>query len=89
MLKQFTGSDEYGETVTYPAGTSRIEPGQTPRSDIVMSWPTFTAAEAENGISRLYGGHHFEDANLDGRALGRQVGANAWAKSAQYFDGVS
>lgn len=87
VLKNFTGSDAYGETLVYPAGSSKVEPGLTPARPITLSWSTFTEAEAENGISRLYGGIHFHDANQNGRVLGRQVGTHAWAKAARYFDG--
>ncbi|QFZ18320.1 vanadium-dependent haloperoxidase [Saccharothrix syringae] len=89
VFKSFTGSDAYGETLLYPRGASKVEPGLTPGRDITLSWSTFTEAEAENGISRLYGGIHFQAANQNGRVLGRQVGANAWAKAAKFFDGVA
>ena len=40
-------------------------------------------------MSRRYGGIHFAQGDLTGRALRRLVGAKAWAKKAQtYFDGT-
>lgn len=55
ILKAFTGSDWFGAEVTIPAGSSRVEPGAVPATDIVLSWPTFKAAADEAGISRRYG----------------------------------
>jgi hypothetical protein len=89
VLKLFTGSDRYGNSVTVRAGSSRVEPGVSPTADVTLSWPTFSAAEKENGLSRRYGGLHFKDGDLEGRSLGRQVGATAWAKASLYFAGIT
>ena len=70
------------------AGSSKIEGGITPKRPVVLSWPTFTDAANEAGISRRYGGIHFRRADLDGRLLGRLVAERAWKKSQDYFNGV-
>lgn len=36
---------------------------------------------------RRYGGIHFEQGDLDGRQVGREVAKMAWAKAESYFDG--
>ena len=36
-------------------------------------------------MSRRYGGIHFESGDLDGRALGAAVGADAWVKAQRYI----
>jgi hypothetical protein len=82
VLGRFTGSDGFGASVTVPAGSSRIEPGSTPASDVVLHWPTFSAAADQAGRSRRYGGIHFRDGDLVGRALGRLVGLRAWLAAA-------
>lgn len=41
----------------------------------VRRFPSFDAAAEEAGMSRVYGGIHFPTANVDGRALGRCIGA--------------
>ena len=41
----------------------------------VRRFPSLTAAANEAGMSRLYGGLHFQSGNTAGRALGRCVGA--------------
>jgi PAP2 superfamily len=89
ILALFTGSDAFGGSVTIPAGSSTVEPGISPRMDVTLSWPTFTAAANEAGISRRYGGIHFRQGDLDGRLLGRLVGVQAWAKALTYFAGLA
>jgi len=87
VLKRFTGSDRFGGSETLPAGGSRVEPGAVPSRDLTLSWRTFSDAADEAGISRRYGGIHFEQGDLDGRAMGRQIGAQAWDLSQAYFNG--
>jgi hypothetical protein len=87
VLARFTGSDRFGAAVTIPAGSSRVEPGTTPAADVVLSWPTFSAAADQAGRSRRYGGIHFRDGDLVGRALGAMVGARAWEAAAELFAG--
>ena len=78
VLARWTGSDRFGATVTVPAGSSRVEPGSTPAADVTLSWSTFSDAADQAGRSRRYGGIHFRDGDLAGRALGRLVGLRAW-----------
>src|SRR5438046_3699358 len=52
ILKLFTGSDDFGDAVTLPAGSSTIEPGLTPTEDVTLYCATFTDAANEAGISR-------------------------------------
>lgn len=78
VLRRFTGSDHFGGSVVIRAGTSRVEPGAVPAQDVTLSWDTFTQAADEAGISRRYGGIHFEDGDRAARALGRIIGVDAW-----------
>jgi hypothetical protein len=87
ILKRFTGSDAFGAGYTQPARTSRVEPGTTPAQDVTLSWPTFSEAADEAGISRRNGGIHFEAGDQVGRLLGRQIAAQAWEKAQSYFNG--
>jgi Domain of unknown function (DUF6851)/VCPO second helical-bundle domain len=86
VLKQFTGSDRFDNEVTISAGSSLIEPGAVPATDITLRWPTFSAAADEAGISRRYGGIHFLDGDLQGREVGRAVSQQAWRKARRYFN---
>lgn len=87
ILRSFTGSDRFGHSVTFPAGSSSVEPGAVPAADTTLSWPTFSDAADQAGLSRRYGGIHFEQGDLDARASGRRVAAQAWARVRTYFDG--
>jgi PAP2 superfamily len=86
-LKLFTGSDHFANSAVVAAGSSLVEPGAVPAQAITLSWPTFSAAANEAGISRLYGGIHFRLGDLEGRRLGRKVGAQAYALSRAYING--
>jgi hypothetical protein len=87
VLRLFTGSDSFGGTVTIEAGTVGIEPGRCRRSKVVLTWPTFSSAAEQAGLSRRLGGIHFEPADTEGRRMGRQIGALAWARALAYFAG--
>jgi PAP2 superfamily len=89
ILRRWTHSDNFGGAVTFPVGSSVIEPGVTPADSITLYWATFTDAANQAGISRRYGGIHFETGDLVGRATGRLVGAQAWKKAMSYFRGAA
>ena len=84
VLKLITGDDKFGAEVTFDAKSSRFEPGLTPEKEVSLEWSTFSEAASEAGLSRLYGGIHFEQGDLEGRALGRQVGKEVY-EQAQFF----
>jgi hypothetical protein len=88
ILRNFTKSDVLGVSDWVRAGSSRVEPGLVPAADIQLSWPTFTDAANEAGISRRYGGIHFIQGDLDGRVAGKKVGSLVWRKANEYFRGV-
>ncbi len=77
ILQLFTGSNEFGGSVTFEHGESRFEHGITPHETVTLEWETFTEAANEAGISRIYGGIHFEDGDLNGRQLGKR----SWSSS--------
>ena len=87
ILALFTESDHFGASFTQAAGTSSIEPGLTPATDVTLSWPTFSGAANQAGISRRYGGIHFEEGDLRARLLGVEVGGLAWIKAQYYIRG--
>jgi hypothetical protein len=89
ILILWTGIEHFSESVTLPAGSSKIEPGVTPAKPITLKWETFTEAADEAGMSRRYGGIHFTRADLAGRQLGRLVADKVWPKAQSYFDGTA
>jgi VCPO second helical-bundle domain len=80
ILKRFTRSDRFGGSVTLPHGSSKIEPGAVPAADLTLSWATFSDAASQAGISRRYGGIHFEQADLDARATGRTAAQRSYGR---------
>jgi uncharacterized protein DUF6851/vanadium-dependent haloperoxidase-like protein len=89
ILRLFTGSDRFGLSVTIAPGSSKVEPGLTPAIPVTLSWPTFSHAADEAGISRRYGGIHFEQGDLDARRDGRLVARRAWSTAQAYFHGTA
>ena len=87
MLKLFTGSDTFRGSALIKAGSSKIEPGAVPAHNLTLFWDTFTEAADEAGMSRRYGGIHFERGDVAGRELGRMVAFQAYAKALSYFRG--
>jgi hypothetical protein len=86
VLRLFTGSDAFGASFTKPARSMVLEPA-LPSTDLTLHWTTFTDAADQAGISRIYGGIHFDNANAAGKELGRQVGAQVFAKAQKYWQG--
>lgn len=81
FLQLLTGSDAFlladgsiGVSATFAPGDSRFEPGVTPDVETTLTWLTFSEAADEAGISRLYGGIHFSDGDLNSRSMGALVG---------------
>jgi hypothetical protein len=92
ILAKFTGSDAFGAGVTVEAGTSLFEPKTdtqvgTPATNILLTWPTLTAAAKHAGLSRRLGGIHFQDGDEHGYNLGRSVGLNVMARTMAYING--
>ena len=85
VMKAFTGSDVFSHSVVITH--SFVEPGLVPAAPVELRWQTFSAAADEAGFSRRYGGIHFAQGDLVGRALGRQVGDRVWTKAQRFFDG--
>jgi hypothetical protein len=87
VLELFTGSDRFGDSVTFTPGSSAVEPGITPTAPVTLRWNTFLAAANQAGISRRYGGIHFKAADVTGRAVGRVVGSLTWETAEDLWDG--
>lgn len=87
ILALFTRTDKFGDSVTFPAGSSAIEPGLVPAVPVTLSWGTFTDAANEAGISRRYGGIHFQRGDLVGRVVGRLVAVQVWEKAQRLING--
>jgi len=87
ILELATGSDNFGASVTFEPGQSRFEPNFTPQQDVTLAWDTFSEAADEAGLSRLFGGIHFEDGDLNGRTLGQDVATEVFEQAQFYIEG--
>jgi hypothetical protein len=88
VINQFFGTDNFNAKVTIPAGSSKIDKG-VPAKPVVLSWKTLDAMADQAGMSRRYGGIHFEAGDLQGRTLGALAGYNVWVKAKTYFSGTA
>ena len=86
VLLAFTKSPTFGLTVDIPAGYTSIELN-TPAQPLTFSWKKFIDAANEAGFSRRIGGIHFKDGDLQGRALGKKIGATVFKKAQEYING--
>ncbi len=81
VLRLWTRSDAFGAGVKLAAFDSRFERGRAPTRPLRLYWETFTDAANEAGMSRIYGGIHFDDANIQGLRLGRRIGTLAFRRA--------
>lgn len=88
IMQQSTGSETFGNSFTAAPDNSQIEPNFAPSQSVTLSWATFSAAAAEAGLSRQYGGIHFNQGDQDGRTLGKQVATVVWTKAQNYINGI-
>ncbi len=83
-------------TPYFPGGLAQwtVEQGallheEGPTEDIELQWATYFDASDQAGISRLYGGIHIPQDDVEGRLIGSQVGRAAWELAQTYFDGTA
>jgi len=83
-------------TPYFPGGLAHwtIEQGallheEGPTEDVDLQWATYFDASDQAGISRLYGGIHIPQDDVEGRMIGSQVGLAAWELAQTYFDGTA
>jgi hypothetical protein len=74
----YLGTSDLGWKVPAPAGSSVVEPGITPSSDITLTYDTWDEFSADCGISRLWAGVHFFDSIPAGQMIGDAIGERAY-----------
>jgi hypothetical protein len=85
----FFDSDDLGWTIPTPAGSSIVEPGVTPATDINLHFETWSQFEEDCGYSRMWGGVHFEDSVLVSFDLGTEIGSLAYDFVKDHIDGTA
>jgi len=88
VLKSFTGSNDFGASTIVPSFGSNFDP-TCPVDPVTMAWADFDAAALEAGMSRIYGGIHFDAGNVDGYALGTVVGGLAADLATEFGTGTA
>ena len=86
-MRRFFDSDELNWSVSYPPGSSRIEPGITPASETNLSYATWTDFAESCGEARVLGGVHFQAAVDASAALCSIFGDKAFDYYASLMDG--
>ena len=86
VLRAFTGSDNFGAHIAVPPKTSAFD-AALPGDVYNFQWDTFTDAAVDGGASRIYGGIHFSDGNLDGLSMGDVIGRNAFEVATDFASG--
>ena len=65
-------------SVPYAKGSSRVEPGLTPATDIILSWDTWSDFESDCGESRIWSGVHFPASVPAGQNIGHKIAKIAY-----------
>lgn len=76
--------DDIALAFDFSAGGVGLEPG-VPATAMRLAWPSLSSAAAAAGMSRRYGGIHFEQGDLKGRALGKAVGQAVLRRAATLY----
>lgn len=87
VLAGIRASDAIVIRGTVKAGGIGFETPTTPPADVNFSWSSLPQAADAAGLSRRWGGIHFEQGDLAGRELGRAVGGLVLARCRALFEG--
>ncbi len=85
-IRTIFGTDDLGWTVTFPKGSSKREPGITPKKDLTVTFKTWTEYETACGLSRLHGGVHFRDSIEVIQEMAHQMGRAAVARVSRFVN---
>jgi hypothetical protein len=92
VLKEIRGAAEFDASATIRKGTSFVEPATAthpgvPAADVTLSWHTFEDAAWDAGLSRRYGGIHWQFGDYYARETGKKVGEAAYALAKKIWEG--
>jgi len=76
--RRFLGSDRLDITVTMPKGSSFVEPGITPATDVTLHWSNLTDMANACRMSRIIGGVHFRASTEVVEQYAPQVGDSVY-----------
>jgi hypothetical protein len=92
VLKDFRGSDALNVSARVAKGSSFVEPATdtqagVPATDQVLSWARFEDAANEAGLSRRYGGIHWQFGDIYARDNGKKMGEAAFSHAKKLWEG--
>ncbi|WBB50430.1 vanadium-dependent haloperoxidase [Verrucosispora sp. WMMA2044] len=76
--RRFLGTDQLVMTVPLDKGSSKIEPGITPASDMTLRWENLTDMAQDCSQSRLWGGVHFRASTENAEQYAPKVGDSVY-----------
>ena len=79
FVKYYFGDDSvYNMSVSIPAGSSKVEPGVTPSTDIVIKMEDMNELSYICSESRLWGGMHFRTSVDEANRICSGIGTKAF-----------
>ena len=88
--RRYLGTDAPDFLMPVKRGSSRHEPGLTPRRHLVLGgWGSWSEFEEECAMSRVHSGVHFKQSVVEGRELCRPVGDLAYEFLKSHIDGTA
>ena len=73
--------------MTRPKGSSFVEPGITPASDVTLHWSSWSSMAKDCAMSRVWGGVHFLSAVQNVTQYAPQIGDAAYDLIARKLSG--
>lgn len=89
VMRRLHGEENLDFYTEIQAGSSRVEPGVTPASNIVIGWDNWTDLENDCGQSRLWGGVHFPASIPAGIDIGHDIGDIAYEFVIDHLAGLA
>lgn len=80
FIEEITGSKKFGASIKT---ISLIE--QNKGIPVRLKWDTWEEAWRESGLSRIYGGIHFDDGNKQGLKLGQEIGSTIFQEASKLW----
>jgi hypothetical protein len=88
VLTALTGDPYFpGGLATWTVEAGELLHEEGPTGTVTLQWATYADAADQAGISRLYGGIHIPEDDIEGRLAGAICGTGAWELAGRYFQG--
>lgn len=85
----FLGGDQMSASEVFKAGSSMIEPGITPKTDVTLEWNSWSSWAEDCGRSRLWAGVHFNSSIDESAKFTPQFGTRAYNFIQAHLKGTS